>query len=275
MAIATLTHPQLLRKYLDEPAFAGPWLASMRLRNSATSHANLRRMAEAGVTLDLLSDLCNQFAAVSSQIADPDMAWNNLERFIVASRNPLATTALFERDHEALPRLLMLFATSQYLSDLLVVDNEAYDLLRMTEGQPVAREVLVGELAAEILSVSQPADAMAVLRHFKRRETMRIAYGDIVRNQPIATIARQISFVADAATNAALQFARRALEEKMGVPQYEGRPAKFVVLALGKLGGLELNYSSDIDLIHQIQADLQTSGTRSTTILDFIDRLTL
>src|SRR5690606_34167037 len=110
----------LLRQYLDEPSVAKPWLdESLRLRETATGHGNLRRMAEAGVTLDLLADVCDQFSAVAPRLADADMAWNNLERFVVASRNPMAICALFERDRLALPRLLTLFSTSQYLSDLL------------------------------------------------------------------------------------------------------------------------------------------------------------
>ena len=63
-----------------------------------------------------------------------------------ALRNPLASGGLVERDLEALPHLLQILATSQHLSDLLVTDNESYDLLRLTEGQPVARDVLVEEL---------------------------------------------------------------------------------------------------------------------------------
>lgn len=265
----------LLRQYLDEPAAARPWLdESLRLRQTSTGHGNLRRMAEAGVTLDLLADLCEQFSQVAPRLADADMAWNNLERFIVASRNPLATTALFERDRQALPRLLTLLSTSQYLSDLLVVDAEAYDLVRMTEGQPVARELLIEELVGEVLSVTHPAEAMRILRNFKRRETLRIAYGDIVREHPISTVARQISFVADAAVEAAVRFARRALEEKLGTPMYQGRPAKFVVLAMGKLGGLELNYSSDIDLILVSEGDGKTDSSRQTTNQEFFERLT-
>ena len=68
------------------------------------------------------------------------MALNNLERFVAVARNPLALGSLFERDREALPMLLQIFATSQHLSDLLITDRESYDLLRLTEGQPVSRE---------------------------------------------------------------------------------------------------------------------------------------
>ena len=263
----------LLRQYLDEPATAGPLLQSLHLCETTTGHSNLRRLAEGGVTLDLLADLCQQFAAIAPSLADADMAWNNLERFILASRNPMATVALFERDREALGRLLQILSTSQYLSDLLVVDNECYDLLRMTEGQPVARDLLVEELLGEVMSTPRPEDAMAALRRFKRREILRVAYGDIVRNQPIEVVARQISFVADAVVEGATCFARRALEEKLGVPLFQGQAARFVVLALGKLGGMELNYSSDIDLILIYEGEGQTDGRRPTSNQEFFERL--
>ena len=57
---------------------------------------------------------------------------------------------LFERDPQALPTLLQILSTSQYLSDLLVFDPEGFDLLRLTEGHPVARQALADELVAEI-----------------------------------------------------------------------------------------------------------------------------
>ena len=83
------------------------------------------------------------------------MALNNLERFVAAARNPLSLGSLFERDREALPILLQIFSTSQHLSDLLITDSESYDLLRMTEGQPVPREVLVDEVVAEVAALAR------------------------------------------------------------------------------------------------------------------------
>ena len=77
-------------------------------------------MATAGITLDLLAVICDQLAEHLPRSSDPDMALNNLDRFVAAARNPLALGSLFERDREALADLLQIFATSQYLSDLLV-----------------------------------------------------------------------------------------------------------------------------------------------------------
>ncbi|MEM8865300.1 MAG: hypothetical protein AAGF31_07090, partial [Planctomycetota bacterium] len=218
---------ELLRQRLDHPGEGQDWLASLRLSNPQTGYTNLLRMAEAGVPLDLLGAICDQFRAVAPTLADPDMAWNNLEGFLCSARNPLSTAALFERDPEALPNLLQLLSGSQYLSDLLVHDQESYDLLRMTEGHPVARETLVEELIAEINQLANTDEAMAALRRHKRREILRIAYGDLVRGQAVATVARQLSFLADAIVEAAVAFQRVKLEQKYGTPRApSGQPAR-------------------------------------------------
>jgi glutamate-ammonia-ligase adenylyltransferase len=263
-----------LRNYLDDATEAEPWLRSLAVVNPGAAHANLARMATGGVTLDLLARIGEQLAAAAPSLADPDMAINNLERFLAASRNPMGTAALFERDPDALPHLLQIFSTSQYLSDLLVVDQEAYDLLRMTEGQPVSRQTLVDELWGEVEVLKNHGDVAAALRRFKRRELMRIAYGDIVRNQPVGTVARQLSYLADAIVEAALRYARQHLEEQYGLPLCrDGERSKFVVLALGKLGGLELNYSSDIDLVFMFEQEGQTDARRTVSNDEFFERL--
>jgi glutamate-ammonia-ligase adenylyltransferase len=263
-----------LRICLDDAEAAEPWLRSLCVANLPAAHSNLRRLAEHGVTLDLLSQISEQFAAAAPTLADPDMAINNLERFIAASRNPMAAAALFERDPDALPNLLQIFTTSQYLSDLLVADKEAYDLLRMTEGEPVSRAGLVEEITSEVRALGNYAEVLASLRRFKRRETLRIAYGDIVRNQPVETVARQISYLADAIVEAAVDFARRHLEPQYGTPRRpDGERSRYVVLALGKLGGTELNYSSDIDLIVLYDQDGQTDSRRNVSNQEYFERL--
>jgi glutamate-ammonia-ligase adenylyltransferase len=264
-----------LRSCLDDAQAAEPWLRSLCVANLPAAHSNFMRMADHGVTLDLLTQISEQFAAAAPTLADPDMAINNLERFIAASRNPMATAALFERDPDALPNLLQIFSTSQYLSDLLVADKEAYDLLRMTEGQPVARPALVEELVNEVRALGgNYGEVLASLRRFKRRETLRIAYGDIVRNQPVDTVVRQISYLADAIVEAALEFARRHLQEQYGQPlRADGERSRFCVLGLGKLGGIELNYSSDIDLVFLYEQDGQTDARRVVSNQEYFERL--
>jgi len=260
------------RRYLDDSYAAAVWLCGLGIVDVRRAHANLVAMADTGMTLDLLAGIGDQLTRHLSGCADPDMALNNLERFVLGSRNPLAAGTLFERDPHVMPTLLQIFSTSQYLSDLLVNDPEGLDLLRLTEGQPVAKQALVDELVSEVSVLEHDAAVLRSLRRFKRRETLRIAYGDIVRDQSLKTVTTQISYLADALLEAALRAAWRKAEAQRGVPRKpDGQIARFVVLALGKLGGLELNYSSDIDLILLCENEGRTDSRRSVSNLEFFE----
>lgn len=263
-----------LVQWLDQPEAAAAALRGWGIVDLPRAHANLLAMSQCGLTLDLLAIVCDQLAQHLPHCSDPDRALNNLERFLLASRSPLSLGGLLERDPEALPTLLTIFAASQHLSELLVRDPESFDLLRVTDGQPVAREVLIAELCAEVAALSDERAVMTALRRFKQRETLRIAYGDFVKKQRIETVVKQISFLADAICEAAVQAAFRKLSKDRGVPLRADRsPARFVVLALGKLGGVELNYSSDIDLVFLYDGEGQTDGERTTANVEFFDRL--
>jgi glutamate-ammonia-ligase adenylyltransferase len=96
--------------------------------------------------------------------------------------------------------------------------------------------------------------AFAKLREFKQREMLRIAARDLARLGPTLEIIREISDVADACLDAVLRLCLQPLARRLGRPFHadpKGRwqPTKFCVLGLGKLGGQELNYSSDVDLM--------------------------
>jgi glutamate-ammonia-ligase adenylyltransferase len=263
-----------LRQYLDDPTAAADWLKSLGLVDVRRAHANLLELATGGLTLDLLAVICDQLAEHLAGCADPDMALNNLERFVAAARSPLSVGTLFERDPETLPTLLQIFSASQHLSDLLVTDPQSLDLLRLTEGKAFARQALINDVTSEVAVLDHDRAVLRALRRFKRRETLRICYGDVVREQSLRTVTLQISFLADAILEAALDVAWRKLSQKRGTPLGpDGRPARFVVLGMGKLGGLELNYSSDIDLILLYDVDGQTDSRRPVSNAEFFDRL--
>ena len=263
-----------LRRYLDDPTAAAEWLRSWGLVDARRGHGNLVRMSTAGLTLDLVLVMCDQLGEHLGRSADPDMALNNLERFVVAARNPLAVGTLFERDPEALPCLLQIFSASQHLSDLLVTDQESLELLRLTGGHPSARRALVEDITSEVAVLEHDRAVLGALRRFKRRQTLRIAYGDIVREQSVQLVTTQISALADAILEAALEAAWRKLLQQYGAPRgADGRAARFVVLGMGKLGGVELNYSSDIDLIFLYDVNGNTDSKRSVTNVEFFDRL--
>lgn len=259
---------------LDRPASENrDWYRRLGLADPDRAQLNLRSLARSGITLDLLSGLIQQLEQQLPGTSDPDRALNNLERFVAAARSPLALASLFERDPTGLPILLTLFSSSQYLSDLLIRDTESYDALRLGEGQLHTRDVVVDEIVGEIGNASDAAQAMALLRRFKHRETLRIGFGDLIVGHRIQQVTEQISWVADAICTAAVTWCRRTLETKWGIPlNAREEPAGYVILAMGKLGGAELNYSSDVDLVMVYEEEGRTTEGRSNR--EFFERLT-
>jgi glutamate-ammonia-ligase adenylyltransferase len=105
-----------------------------------------------------------------------------------------------------------------------------------------------------LLEARDYAAAFARLREFKQREMLRIAARDLARLGRTLEICDEISAVAEVCLDTLVQLCRRQMVERFGQPFHldaDGRwqPTEFCVLGLGKLGGQELNYSSDIDLM--------------------------
>ncbi len=207
-------------------------------------------IANLGIPADLLETLLDQLQALLPGKVDTDRVLINLQRFLEASRSPQSWLALFEREPDALATLVQLFSTSQYMADMLIADPEAFDLLRLTAGLPVEAGILQDEILAEVAATTDARQVMRVLRDYRHRETLRIAYGDFISNQPVETVTGQISLLTEAILGAAVFAAQRDMESRRRRPvAADGRPLRFAVVALGKLGGAELNYSSDIDLV--------------------------
>ena len=107
-------------------------------------------------------------------------------------------------------------------------------------------------------------EPQVVFARFRRRELLRIYLRDIRRLATIAEITEEISNLADAILESALELARRETDERFGMPQGNDEiPARFCIVALGKLGSRELNYSSDIDLLFLYSNEGMTSETGS------------
>jgi [glutamine synthetase] adenylyltransferase / [glutamine synthetase]-adenylyl-L-tyrosine phosphorylase len=94
------------------------------------------------------------------------------------------------------------------------------------------------------------ADAQRWLRRWRRREMVRIAWRDLARLATLEQTLEDLTLLADRAVDFAHALAWRVTTERYGTPRMpDGAPMPLVVLGMGKLGGRELNYSSDIDLV--------------------------
>jgi len=259
---------------LGDAASAAAWGRAAGLAEPEGAARALAGIAAAGVADDLLAMLVARLAAVLPTVADPDRVLVSLERFIAAVRSPLAAVALFERDPRAFEILLGIFSASPHLAELVIADPEAWEEVRIGRGRPERREALAAALAAEAGGSEDLERVARAIRRFKRRQTLRIAYGDIVERQRLETVVQQLSHVADCVVDLAVRTAVAHVTRQRGVPrQPDGAPATIAALALGKLGGGELNYSSDIDLVFVHSADGRVDGAKPGTNQEFFDRV--
>jgi len=106
------------------------------------------------------------------------------------------------------------------------------------------------QLTAQQAEMDSETALMKLLREVRRREMLRIAWRDIAGWAPLEETFKNLSQLADVLIDTALTFAYQALCRQWGVPyDRAGQQQQLIVLAMGKLGGQELNFSSDIDLI--------------------------
>src|SRR5262245_13346284 len=132
--------------------------------------------------------------------------------------------------------------------------GEPARLVALLESDPDAHlDALLGATAADVAATADQSEAMRLLRRMKAEAALLIALCDIGGVWPVMRVTAALTQVADAATGAAVRF---ALNDAFGrgtlVPIGPARPEQgcgLVVLAMGKMGAFELNYSSDIDLI--------------------------
>jgi glutamate-ammonia-ligase adenylyltransferase len=114
----------------------------------------------------------------------------------------------------------------------------------------------------------------AVLRRFKRHAYARIATRDLVGQATLGEITEAMTLIAELAVRTALDVHMAALVQRYGQPRgADGRAQELIVIGMGKLGGRELNVSSDIDLIFVYPDDGDTDGARSISNFDFFSRV--
>ncbi len=123
-----------------------------------------------------------------------------------------------------------------------------------------------GESLARFAATNSQLDPQILLARFRRRELLRIYLRDIRRTATLVEVTEELSNLADAVLEHALSLARQELDNRYGAPlrtDERGRAtvAHCCIVALGKLGSLELNYASDIDLLFLYSDDGTTAGT--------------
>ncbi|OAI88408.1 bifunctional [glutamate--ammonia ligase]-adenylyl-L-tyrosine phosphorylase/[glutamate--ammonia-ligase] adenylyltransferase [Pseudomonas putida] len=153
-------------------------------------------------------------------------------------------------------------------------------LLSLAESGELERRFAPGELCAQLAAAAQAAtteDELARnLRRQRTRHQVRIIWRDLTRQADLVETCRDLSDMADAAIDQAYQWLYPRHCQQFGTPigNRSGQPQQMVVLGMGKLGAVELNLSSDIDLIFAFPEGGETEGVkRSLDNQEFFNRL--
>jgi glutamate-ammonia-ligase adenylyltransferase len=211
---------------LDEIQFRDP----VRARPELIYLGKLSPSAIAGVT------------ALLPSLPNPDDAVHFLNRLVAQSPEQ---ARLITDDRRALRYALSVFSYSHFLADTVIRFPEW--LIEIAGAGDLHRGFLA-EQYEDLLTAQVPNDGLpqpADLALFRRRQLLRILLRDVLQFADVSETTEDLSNLADAILNATWQAIRRQLSAERGA--YEN--AEFSVIALGKLGGRELNYSSDIDLM--------------------------
>lgn len=226
-------------RLLARLGFAGPDALRGRIDRLAEPRAQAALMTALPYLLLLLGDA-----------ASPARALVAFERFAERVPDQEAFYSRLADDPRQIETLVTLFAGSQYLTEILLRNPSYFHRLatRNGIGHIKSRDDLrtEAEAATHPHAPSAIDGALDALRHFQQWELLRIGLGDLTGQLDMATVTLQLSWLADAVVQTCLGL----LAAHLSID-----PAGFVVVAMGKLGGEELNYSSDIDLLMLADAD--------------------
>jgi glutamate-ammonia-ligase adenylyltransferase len=190
----------------------------------------------------------------------PDRALLNLAEFSHRIGGRTGFLTLLAENPETMRLLITLFAQSQFLTDLFLNRPELIDTLIRVDLSRVEKpkSEMLGELRAAIADNHDIEEKLNVLRRHKTEEFIRIGLHDLGGALELLQVLAQLSDLADACLQAALELTLNEVSERYGrVPR-----GQFSIIGGGKLGGRELDYNSDLDLIfvYDAGAEALSSG---------------
>ncbi|MGQ9584382.1 MAG: glutamine synthetase adenylyltransferase [Anaerolineae bacterium] len=249
------------RDLLSSVGFAD-WQAAYRCLGQIAADPQMR---------PVLAELLPSLLVALSGAADPDRVLASLERFVHSAADGPATLRYLAHNPRAVEVLVTLFAGSQFLTEILLRNPEYFEPLVEHKhlAEPKSKDQLDVEIQAALAPVRaesrQLVPLLDALRRFQRWQLLRIGACDLLNLLDLPAVTRQLSDLADSLVRACLAIASdRSHTAAQG----------FAVIALGKLGGRELNYSSDVDLLFLAASDATAYRRLGERLIEALTRVT-
>ncbi len=265
-------------EYLGEYGFLHCTKVLNTLKNFKNSHA-IKRLSVKGI--GVLERLMPSMIETIKEIDNKD---ETLTRVVVlfeavAGRN--VYLSLLAENPQALLQLIKLSSASQWICEYLAQYPVLFDELLDTRSlyEPLQKEDLAKQLANELTNIADQDIELFMnkLRQFKHLNVLRVAAADIMGVIPVVVVSDYLTYIAEVVLQQVVNKAWRMLTDKHGCPpEASSQSSGFAILGLGKLGGYELGYGSDLDMVFLYQsedANAMTNGVKPISSMQFYMRL--
>ena len=252
LLLAPKIEPEELDGFYKSYGFRSPREADRNLQEIAVTETDRRNLAR---SIDPI------FTAFGSAV-DPDAAMSNLERYVSEIRNRSEFFVRLAEDPSLVELLARILGGSSFLTGILIRNPEYLHGLRADlERGPKSREDFITRSRETVRAFDDQRHRLNALHRFQRQELLRIGACDLSGKSHVRDITHELSWLADSIMQVVFEEAWRQMADKL-----EGRNFEFAVIGVGKLGGEELNFSSDIDIIYiysdEAYAELATKLAR-------------
>lgn len=240
-----------------EPAKLEATLQSYGLHRIQDADANLQSMAGDPHQRRQLADILPALLDAIGRTADPDQALNHWERWLASGVSRSAVLEYLRSAPRMLDLVCAIFGNSDSLAFTLVRDPLLLYWLAQQNVLSTAptRAGMERTIRQSLDGVTATEPMLDVLRRFRRREMLRIGVRDLVRLADVVETTASLSDLASVVIDVAYRIVDSDLRARHGIPMHQNRQGRwvktgFTVIAMGKLGGHELNYSSDVDVLY-------------------------
>ncbi|HYA86774.1 MAG TPA: bifunctional [glutamate--ammonia ligase]-adenylyl-L-tyrosine phosphorylase/[glutamate--ammonia-ligase] adenylyltransferase, partial [Nitrospirota bacterium] len=203
---------------------------------------------------------------------DPDMALNHFESFLAIQGSWYAFQSLAKIDASALRVLVAIFANSEYLSRMLV--SRPQYLQSLLESSRASGSGTYAKFAKELRDALEHAEDTTVkldaLRQFKHQEEIRIGMADLLSHARPMTVFHDLSKLAEVCLDAALNLAAKETGKRYGGA---GSLSGLAIIGVGKLGGRELTYGSDLDILFAFSERRAVAPPTGLTVFEFFNKV--
>lgn len=242
-------------------------IALIGFSDASSAARSLGRIHSAQDAGDLFAVFAPHLLNALTSAGSPDRVLATFERFLQGAADPLVMYRFLAAHPRSVEMLVRLFSGSQFLAEILLRNPEYFedliDLRRLAQRK--SRETLLREMELAAAPYPVLSDRLDAFRRTQRRELLRIGTCDLLDLYDLPAATMQLSNLADALVQSCLDAV-----SAHGLIDPDG----FCVIGMGKLGGQELNYSSDIDFLFLADTPSPAITRLGERLVDALSRVT-